>query len=74
MLAYAYLGVGDTAAALTQLERGIDAGEMRPSYYPLSMHMFDSVRQSARFAALMQRVGLTESGFTTATGGRPNRH
>lgn len=61
-LAYAYLGLGDTARALSMLETGVRAGE-RP-YIPFADPMFDPVRRSPRFAAVVQRLGLDERRFT----------
>ena len=59
--AFAYLGLGDTANALSALERATDAGEL----WPLSMEEYnpamDPIRTSARFRKLLERVGLTES-------------
>ena len=68
-LTYAYLGLGDTAHALSALEIATRAGE-RP-YLPLADPMFDPVRRSARFAAAVRRLGLDEPRFTSPTGGRP---
>jgi len=68
-LAYAYLGVGDTARALSALEEAARANEA--PVMPLSDPMFDSVRRSPRFAAVVRRLRLDERVFTSATGGRP---
>jgi serine/threonine-protein kinase len=67
-LGYAYLGLGDTARALAALEDAARAGE--PPIMPLSDPMFDAVRRSPRFAAVVRRLRLDERVFTSATGGR----
>ncbi len=58
--ASAYLGLGDTANALSALERATDAKEL----WPLGMEeynpAFDPIRTSARFRKLLERVGLAE--------------
>jgi serine/threonine-protein kinase len=68
-LTYAYLGLGDTARALSALETAVRAGE-RP-YLTFADPMFDPLRRSPRFAAAVRRLGLDERVFTTPTGGRP---
>ena len=65
-LTYAYLGLGDTARALSALETAARAGE-RP-YITLVDPIFDSVRRTARFAAVVRRYGLDERRFTTPAG------
>ena len=68
-LTYAYLGLGDTARALTSLEvatRGREA-----SLIPLTDPMYDAVRRSARFAEAVRRLGLDVRLLTSPTGGRP---
>ncbi|MEO7964194.1 MAG: tetratricopeptide repeat protein [Gemmatimonadaceae bacterium] len=56
--AHYMLGVGDTAQALTALERATDAREVWPVFSLLSTPMFDAIRHSPRFTAVLQRVGL----------------
>ena len=56
--AYALLGLRDTAAALTALERATDGGEMWYSGIPTKDAMYASVRGSRRFEALLRRIGL----------------
>jgi eukaryotic-like serine/threonine-protein kinase len=64
-LAFAYLGLRDTSRALAALERALDTREMWPSNLSLYEPMYDLVRQSPRFAALLRRVGLDPSHYTT---------
>jgi TolB-like protein/tetratricopeptide (TPR) repeat protein len=70
-IASVYLGVGDTARALDALERATSAGEIWPSFDPLSSPSYDQVRGSPRFAALVRRIGLDERILTAPKGGRP---
>jgi eukaryotic-like serine/threonine-protein kinase len=57
--AAAMLGLGDTAQFLGALERATDAREMWASTMGvINSRMFDPVRGSARFRALLTRVGL----------------
>jgi hypothetical protein len=58
--AFAMLGLGDTAQALDALERATASREIWSGLHPVSSRMFDGVRGSARFDALLARVGLTE--------------
>jgi serine/threonine protein kinase/TolB-like protein len=67
-LSYAYLGLGDTARALTALEASARAGES--PVIPLMDPMFDRVRGSARFAAAVRLYGLDERILTSPKGGR----
>ena len=57
-IAYGALGLGDTALALTALERATDRGEIWPHFVSHTGPEFDSIRNSARFQALLRRVGL----------------
>lgn len=66
-----YAALGDTAKALDLLEQATDAGEIWPTSYSLSERELDPLRRSARFAALVRRIGLDERIFTSPTGGRP---
>ena len=56
--AYTMLGLRDSAAALTALERATDAGENWTSFFAANDPMFASVRGTRRFEALLRRVGL----------------
>ena len=59
--AAAYLGLGDTAKALAALERATEIGEIWTSVWPVSDPMFDPVRGSDHFAAILHKVRLPES-------------
>jgi TolB-like protein/Tfp pilus assembly protein PilF len=59
-LAYGYLGLGDTARALSALERSADAGEIWPTFSPAQDPIFDSLRGSTRWTAILKRVGLVD--------------
>jgi len=67
-LTYAYLGLGDTARALSALETAARARE-RP-YLTFADPMFDPVRRSPRFAAVVRGLGLDERRFTSPAGRR----
>jgi serine/threonine protein kinase/tetratricopeptide (TPR) repeat protein len=64
---FVYLGLGDTASALSALERATDGGEIWTSLFNVEDRAFDAIRGSDRFRALVRRVGLTDN---TATRGR----
>jgi TolB-like protein/tRNA A-37 threonylcarbamoyl transferase component Bud32 len=68
-LTYAYLGLGDTTRALAAMEAAARAGE--PTRVPLADPMFDPLRRSARFAAVVRRFGFDEGPLTSPKGGRP---
>jgi TolB-like protein/Tfp pilus assembly protein PilF len=57
-LAYIYLGLGDTTRALAAMERGVDTdGYLLVGTLPVS-HLYDPVRASPRFAAVLARLNL----------------
>ena len=60
-LAFASLVLGDTARALTAMEASLQRNEPIAAYWPLWSRMFDPVRGTARFRALLKRVGLDEA-------------
>jgi tetratricopeptide (TPR) repeat protein len=53
-----YLGLADTARALTMLERAAAQHDMSFSTEVLAEPFFDSIRHSPRFAAVVALVGL----------------
>jgi Flp pilus assembly protein TadD len=53
-----YLGLGDTARALTMIERAAAQHDMSFSTEVLAEPFFDPIRHSPRFAAVVARVGL----------------
>ncbi|HET7372259.1 MAG TPA: tetratricopeptide repeat protein, partial [Gemmatimonadaceae bacterium] len=72
-LAYAYLGLRDTANALTELERALAVREITPKWDTFSDRMYDPVRSSPRFAAVARGFGLDVPLITSPYGGRPAR-
>ena len=58
--AWAYLGLGDTANALSALERATVAKELWPLTSEEMNPAMDPIRTSARFRKLLERVGLAE--------------
>jgi hypothetical protein len=56
--AWAALGVRDTAEALNRLETAARAGEYWAAFWPIRDRLFDPIRGSERFAALVRRSGL----------------
>ena len=70
-LAYAYLGLRDTASALAELERALAAHEITPKWDTFSDRMYDPVRSSPRFAAVARGFGLEVPLIASAYGGRP---
>jgi TolB-like protein/Tfp pilus assembly protein PilF len=57
--AQAYLGLGDTASALSALERTVKTNFPWAIGFGIFDPMYDSIRGSERFKALVREVGLT---------------
>src|SRR5262249_17955315 len=53
-LAFGYLGLRDTARALAALEQAADRREMWATFNRVSDPIFDPIRKSARWAALLK--------------------
>jgi TolB-like protein len=53
-----FLGLGDTTRALEALERATDRKEIWATLFGPSDPMFDGIRHSSRFHALLRRVGV----------------
>lgn len=69
---FAWLGPPDTSKVLSEMEAALAHREMLPHWIPFVDRMFDSVRHSARFAAIVRRAGLEGRGLTGPNGGRPS--
>jgi hypothetical protein len=63
-LMYAYLGMSDTASALTELERALAVREFTPHWETFADRMFDPVRGSPRWARAVEGFRLSDAGFT----------
>ena len=70
-IAFVALALGDTTRALAALERATDEREAWPTWGTVSGREFDQIRGSARYTALLRRVGLDEGAFSSPTPGRP---
>lgn len=68
---FAYLGTADTSKALTEMEAALRVREMLPSWQSLPERLFDPLRRSARFAAIVRGYGLDVKLLTSRYGGRP---
>lgn len=56
--AFTYLGLGDTASALSALERAAAAHELWIITSDLGDPAYDPIRGSARFRKLLESVGI----------------
>jgi serine/threonine-protein kinase len=72
-LAYAELGLADTTRALADLELALRSREITPKWATFSDPIYDAVRNSARFAAIVRGFGLDDRVLTSPLGGRPAR-
>ena len=61
--AYSALGMGDTAQALSALERATDADEIWMLYNSVGDRMFDPIRRAPRFQVLLRQIGLADRPF-----------
>ncbi|MEO7368284.1 MAG: hypothetical protein ABIZ36_10025 [Gemmatimonadaceae bacterium] len=73
MRAIAYLATPDTAKVLSEMEEAFARREIVPQAMFFVERMFDPIRHSARFAAILRKAGLEGRGFSGPTGGRPER-
>ena len=69
--AYAYLATPDTARALSEMEVALTRRELIAQAIPFIDRLYDPVRKSARFAALVRNAGLDGRGLTGLNGSRP---
>jgi eukaryotic-like serine/threonine-protein kinase len=66
----AYSGVRDTTGMLDVMERAVDIKDPFVMSTPLADKLFDPVRGSARFAAIVERLGLDPARYTAEAVGR----
>jgi hypothetical protein len=62
------LGASDTTAALDALERAARDGEALGFTAPFGLPMYDPIRGSARFAAIIRAFGADPTPFVRAPG------
>ncbi|HSA56598.1 MAG TPA: protein kinase [Gemmatimonadaceae bacterium] len=64
------LALGDTAGALDAMERAVERGEPIGAFHALAAPVYDPVRASPRFAALVRRLELDPAILAAPRGGR----
>ena len=69
---WALLGINDTEGALAELEAAVDRRETVASWLPFEDPAFDPIRQTPRFARVIERIGLSGRNLTSPNGGRPS--
>ena len=72
-LVWAYLGVGDTARALSAMEDALKTRELAPHWTTFADRPYDPVRKSPRFAAVIRGYGMDERRMTAEPVGRTSR-
>ena len=60
---FAALGASDTTKALREIEAALSNRELVTQWVPLSDRMFDPIRKSSRFAAILRKAGLEGRGL-----------
>jgi hypothetical protein len=70
---YAGLATPDTSRVLSEMEAALTRRELLPQFVAFVDRIFDPIRHTARFAAIVRRAGLEGRGLTGPTGGRPSR-
>jgi eukaryotic-like serine/threonine-protein kinase len=68
---HAYLATDDTAKVLDEMEAALSKREIIAHMLPFHDRLYDPVRRSPRFAAVVRKAGLEGRGFTGPNGGRP---
>ena len=63
--------LGDTARGLAAMELSLERQEPVAAFYPLWLPMYDPVRNTSRFRALVRRVGIDEKTLLAARRNAP---
>jgi serine/threonine-protein kinase len=70
-LTFALMALGDTARGLAAMEASLARAEPITAFLPLWLRIFDPVRSTARFRALLRRVGIDEATLLEARRNSP---